>query len=177
MAGADFAWLTGVYLLRTDEEVRQYDVWRDLFFGDGESQLDSDYRATNLAAYGQVDWRLAAATVLTVGVRVENRSADYQDSDGAAFSPDETMYGGSISLRREFGERLSGYATFARGYKAGGFNIGADVPPAHRSFAAESLAQFRARACARPAPMGQWPATWRCSTCGATISRCPPASS
>jgi iron complex outermembrane recepter protein len=140
--GADFAWLTGVYLLRTDEEVRQYDVWRDLFLGDGESQLDSDYRATNLAGYGQVDWRLAAATVLTVGVRVENRSADYQDSDGAAFSPDETMFGGSISLRREFGERLSGYATFARGYKAGGFNIGADVPPAQRSFVAETLHNF-----------------------------------
>ena len=29
------------------------------------------------------------------GVRGENRSADYQDSDGAAFSPDETMFGGS----------------------------------------------------------------------------------
>jgi outer membrane receptor protein involved in Fe transport len=141
-AGAHFAWLAGLYALRTDEAVTQRDVWRDLLFGDGESRLDSDYRATNLAAYGQAEWRLATATVLSVGVRGENRGAEYRDSDGAAFSPDETMYGGSLSLRHDFGDRFRGYATFARGYKAGGFNIGADVPPAHRSFVAETLDNF-----------------------------------
>jgi outer membrane receptor protein involved in Fe transport len=141
-AGAHFAWLAGVYALRTDEEVTQRDVWRDLLFGDGDSRLDSDYRATNLAAYGQVEWRVAPATVLSVGVRGENRNADYYDSDGAAFSPDETMYGGSLSLRHDFSDRVRGYATFARGYKAGGFNIGADVPPDHRSFVAETLHNF-----------------------------------
>jgi iron complex outermembrane receptor protein len=141
-AGAGFAWLAGLYALRTDEEVTQRDVWRDRLFGDGESQLDSDYRATNFAAYGQVEWRFASATVLSVGVRGENRSADYQDSDGAAFAPDETMYGGSLSLRHEFSDRFRGYATFARGYKAGGFNIGADVPADHRSFVAETLHNF-----------------------------------
>src|SRR6185295_8116727 len=87
-AGADFAWLAGAYLLRTDEDVRQYDVWRDKTFGDGDSTLDSDYRATNLAIYGEVEWRIAPATVLELGVRGENRSADYHDSAGAAFSPD-----------------------------------------------------------------------------------------
>jgi len=141
-AGAHFDWLAGLYALRTDEEVTQHDVWRDKLFGDGDSRLDSDYRATNLAAYGQVDWRVAGATVLSVGVRGENRSAEYQDSDGAAFSPDETMYGGSLSLRHDFSDRLRAYATFARGYKAGGFNIGADVPPGNRSFVAETLHNF-----------------------------------
>jgi iron complex outermembrane recepter protein len=141
-AGARFAWLAGVYALRTDEEVTQTDVWRDLLFGDGEARLDSDYRATNVAAYGQVEWRVPGNSVLSIGVRGENRSADYRDSDGAAFSPDETMYGGSVSLRHDFSDRLRGYATFARGYKAGGFNIGADVPPEHRSFVAESLHNF-----------------------------------
>jgi len=138
-AGAGFAWLTGVYALRTDEEVTQRDVWRDLIWGDGEARLDSDYRATNLAAYGELEWRLGGANVLSVGARLERRNADYQDSDGAAFSPSETMYGGSISLRREIGARTHAYLTFARGYKAGGFNIGADVPPANRSFDAEAL--------------------------------------
>jgi len=141
-SGAHFAWLAGLYALRTDEEVTQYDVWRDKLFGNGESRLDSDYRATNVAAYGQVEWRFAEATVLSVGARGENRSADYQDSSGAAFSPDETMYGGSLSLRHDFSDRLRAYATFARGYKAGGFNIGADVPPANRSFVAETLHNF-----------------------------------
>ena len=31
-------------------------------------------------------------------------------------------------MRRAFGERRTGYVTLSRGYKAGGFNIGADVP-------------------------------------------------
>jgi len=141
-AGADFAWLAGAYLLRTDEDVRQYDVWRDKTFGDGDSTLDSDYRATNLAIYGEVEWRIAPATVLELGVRGENRSADYHDSAGAAFSPDETMFGGSLSLRHEFSASTRGYVTLARGYKAGGFNIGAQVPAAARSFDAEILHNF-----------------------------------
>ena len=141
-AGADFAWLAGVYLLRTDEDVRQYDVWRDKTWGDGESTLDSDYRATNLAIYGEAEWRIAPATVLALGLRGENRSADYRDSAGAAFSPDETMFGGSLSLRHEFSTGMRGYVTLARGYKAGGFNIGAQVPPAARSFDAETLHNF-----------------------------------
>jgi iron complex outermembrane recepter protein len=140
--GAGFGWLAGVYLLRTDEDVTQHDVWRDRLLGDGDTRLDSDYRATNLAAYGELEWRLAAATVLSVGARGENRDADYQDSDGTAFSPSETMFGGSINLRHDFGARTSGYVTLARGYKAGGFNIGADVPEIHRSFDAETLQNF-----------------------------------
>jgi outer membrane receptor protein involved in Fe transport len=47
-----------------------------------------------------------------------------------------------LSLRHDFSDRLRAYATFARGYKAGGFNIGADVPPANRSFVAETLHNF-----------------------------------
>jgi outer membrane receptor protein involved in Fe transport len=138
-AGAGFAWLAGVYALRTDEDVEQNDVWRDLSWGDGSSRMTSDYRATNLAAYGELQWRLDDVTVFSVGTRGERRSADYRDSDGAAFSPTENMFGGSLSLRRELGARSSGYVTLSRGYKAGGFNIGADVPPDHRSFDAEAL--------------------------------------
>jgi iron complex outermembrane receptor protein len=137
--GAGFAWLAGVYLLRTVEDVEQNDVWRDLSWGDGSTRMTSAYRATNFAAYGEAEWRLDDVTVLAVGARGERRSADYSDSDGAAFSPTENMYGGSLSLRRELGERSIGYLTLARGYKAGGFNIGADVPPDHRTFEAEAL--------------------------------------
>jgi outer membrane receptor protein involved in Fe transport len=137
--GADFSWLAGVYVLRTDEAVTEQNVWRDQTFGDGESRTDSDYRATNLAAYGELEWRMASATVLSVGVRGENRSADYQDTDGAAFSPDETMLGSTLSLRRQLGERTQGYFKFARGYKAGGFNIGSQVPADKRTFDAETL--------------------------------------
>jgi len=140
MHGGDkFAWLAGAYALRTDEDLQQHDVWRDLVYGDGERAFTSDYRATNLAGYGEFEWRLGSSTVLAFGARAEQRNADYQDSDGATFSPDETMLGGSLSLRRMLGEHRSAYLTLARGYKAGGFNIGDAVPEDRRSFDAEVL--------------------------------------
>jgi iron complex outermembrane receptor protein len=138
-AGGDFAWLAGVYALRTAEDAEQHDTWRDRLFGDGTSAFASDYRATNLAAYGETEWRVGANDVVALGLRAERRSADYSDTDGAAFTPDETMSGGSLSLRHEFGGRRNGYVTFARGYKAGGFNIGADVPDDKRTFDGETL--------------------------------------
>ncbi len=114
VASGDFAWLAGVYTLRTDEDVQQTDVWRDLVYGDGDSRFASDYRATNLAAYGEIEWRIADRTVLAVGARAERRAADYADTDGARFAPGENMFGGSLSLRRAFGERRTGYVTLSR---------------------------------------------------------------
>jgi outer membrane receptor protein involved in Fe transport len=138
-SGASFSWLAGLYALRTDEDVRQTDVWRDLQFGDGEAVFTSDYRATNLAAYGELEWRVGERTVLSAGARAERRNADYSDSDGARFAPGETMYGGSLTLRHELDDRRSLYARAARGYKAGGFNIGAALPENLLTFDAETL--------------------------------------
>jgi iron complex outermembrane recepter protein len=139
--GAAWSWLAGAYLLRTDEDVAQHDVWHDIgrVDVDGDTLMTSDYRATNLAGYGELEFRVSDATVLSVGARGERRSAEYRDSNGAAFAPDETMFGGSMSLRHAWGERGSVYVTLARGYKAGGFNIGAFVPATKRSFDSESL--------------------------------------
>jgi iron complex outermembrane receptor protein len=137
--GAGFAWLAGLYALRTDEDVRQYDVWRDRQWGDGEQTFLSEYRATNLAAYGEVEWRLGERTVLAAGARAEQRSADYLDSDGTAFSPDETMFGASLSLRHALSERHTLYTRLARGYKAGGFNIGEALPVDLLTYDTETL--------------------------------------
>lgn len=142
--GARFSWLAGLYALRTDEDVTQTDVWRDLQFGDGDNVFDSRYRATNLAAYGEAEWRVGERTVLSAGARAERRSADYSDSDGAEFSPDETMYGGSLSLRHEIDARHTVYARLARGYKAGGFNIGDALPANLLTYDAETLHNLEA---------------------------------
>ncbi len=137
--GADWSWLAGAYLLRSEDDLAQHDVYRDLLFGDGERRFASDYRATNAALYGELEWRLGTATTLAAGVRGERRSAAYSDSDGDAFSPRETMFGGSLSLRHELAAGRSVWFTLARGYKAGGFNTGEAVPPANRTFDNELL--------------------------------------
>ncbi len=134
-SGAEFAWLAGVYALRTHEDVEQNDTYNGAPF----VFLQSEYRATNLALYGETEWALRERTVLAVGMRGERRGTDYGDTEGAAFAPSETMFGGSVSLRHAIDARRTIYATLARGYKAGGFNIGASVPETERRFDAETL--------------------------------------
>ncbi len=59
-------------------------------------RLDSRYEATSVAAYGQFQWRLAPETTLSAGLRLEERRADYADSDGIAFDPRDRMWGGEL---------------------------------------------------------------------------------
>ena len=131
-----FGWVAGAYALRLEEQTLQ----RDDFAGEPlRPPLTSDYVADNLALYGELEWRAAGDSVASLGLRVENHSASYRDSDGADFDPDETMLGGHVSLRGQFAGGSSWYAAASRGYKAGGFNIGALVPAERRQFSPEYL--------------------------------------
>jgi outer membrane receptor protein involved in Fe transport len=125
-----------VYVLRLEEDGLQ----RDEFAGAPlRTPLSSAYGATNVAAYGELELALGGSLTLSAGLRTETRYADYADSDGAQFSPDDAMLGGHLSLRGEAGSATAWYLTASRGYKAGGFNIGQLVPPDRRSFAPEYL--------------------------------------
>jgi iron complex outermembrane receptor protein len=131
-----FGWLAGIYALQLTEDSRQ----RDEFEGELlRPVLDSEYRATSAAAYGEAEWALRKGWVLAGGLRVESRSAAYRDSDGTRFSPTDTMVGGHLSLSGDLGADSGWYVTASRGYKAGGFNIGALVPDDRREFAPEYL--------------------------------------
>ncbi|MEN9704844.1 MAG: hypothetical protein RLZZ393_723, partial [Pseudomonadota bacterium] len=49
------------------------------------------------------------------------------------------MFGGHVALTWNFAEGQSIYGTLTRGYKAGGFNLGASIPANRRQFRPESL--------------------------------------
>ena len=134
--GGPVDWVAGVYALRFDEDSEQ----RDEFAGELlRPLLETNYAATSLAAYGEAEWQLPHDLSLAAGMRVETRSAGYSDSDGARFDPRDTMAGGQVSLRGPLGGSSQWYATVARGYKAGGFNIGQFVPDDRRQFTPEYL--------------------------------------
>ena len=129
-------WVAGVYALRLDEDSQQ----RDEFAGELlRPLLETKYAATSLAAYGEAEWQLPHDLSLTAGMRVETRAADYSDSDGARFDPRDSMLGGQVALQGPLGASSQWYATVARGYKAGGFNIGRFVPDDRRQFTPEYL--------------------------------------
>jgi outer membrane receptor protein involved in Fe transport len=129
-------WIAGVYALRLDEDNDQRDYFAQEPMHD---PLLSQYSATNVAAYAEAEWRVAAPLTLSAGLRAETRDSNYRDSDGTRFSPRDSMWGGQVSLRGPLAAASSWYATVSRGYKAGGFNIGRFVPADHRQFSPEYL--------------------------------------
>jgi len=131
-----FGWLAGAYALRLDEDNRQRDEFAAELL---RPVLEARYRAVNAAVYGEAEWGFGDGLVLSSGLRVETRWADYHDNDGGSFSPSDNMLGGHLSLSGELGPRSDWYVTASRGYKAGGFNIGALVPADRREFQPEYL--------------------------------------
>lgn len=134
-SGGRLEWVTGVYVLDTHETNSQRDSSSGVVF----NALDSDYDATNVALYAQADVQLTGRLTLTTGARGERRDARYRDSNGERYAPDETMWGGHAGIVFDATTRQSWYTTASRGYKAGGFNIGASVPQSRREFSSESL--------------------------------------
>jgi len=132
--------VVGVYVLRLRESDAQLDTWNDQYNGIGQSWLYSDYQATNTALYGSLELRAAQRGTLTLGLRAEQRVADYADSSDVPF-PKATsdMVGGNLSWLWHESDQRQYYVTLARGYKAGGFNIGAQIDPAQRLFRPEAL--------------------------------------
>lgn len=130
-----FAWLVGAYVRQLEERNDQL----DRFNGEVLRALESEFNSASTALYAQADWRLTPRIDMSAGMRLERRQADYADTEGAAFEPVEGMTGGHLSLRYAFSPDHILYATLARGYKNGGFNIGAAVEPARREFRPEYL--------------------------------------
>jgi outer membrane receptor protein involved in Fe transport len=136
-------WLAGAYAMQLQDDLDTFD-WGDYYdpfydFADSlNSRFASRYEARNLAAFGQYDLPLSESTDLSFGLRLEQRSTEYDDSGDLRASPSESMWGGEISLSHDHSESLSSYLTLAKGYKAGGFNLGV-VPDERRAFDAETM--------------------------------------
>jgi len=136
--GGGWSWLAGAWLSRLEETNHVVDD--GLYLEDAFVRLlDSRYRATSAAIYGECDWSWTPATTVTAGLRLEQRDARYGDSDGGDFDPRDRMWGGELSLTHRLRENQSLWASLSRGFRAGGFNIGTSVPAGRESFGSEYL--------------------------------------
>ncbi|NBU26093.1 MAG: TonB-dependent receptor, partial [Gammaproteobacteria bacterium] len=138
--GEGFGWVAGFYGSRIDESNDQL----DLYGGEVYRALVSDYRARTIAVYGSLERRIAARWQARLGLRAERRSIGYTDTDGTDLGPAEDMWGGQLTLEYRPGPAGFGYLTLARGYKGGGFNLGAVVPASRRFYEAEGLDSLEA---------------------------------
>lgn len=136
-------WILGFYLNKLDEDVTTTN--RGEYFDPGfnftdslDDTLASNFEAFSTAVFGQLEYAVSESGKLTVGARVERRDVDYIDSNGLDLGPSENMIGGELAYTHKFSDRLTGFASLSRGYKAGGFNLGF-VPDGRREFAEESM--------------------------------------
>lgn len=129
------SWVAGFY--HRDQSI---DLQRVYTFSDTDfsSQLDT----RNTALYSQVDVSVAAQWSLSTGLRVEKRTLDYIDNNGAQANPDENLWGGRIALEYRASDGAYYYGLISRGYKPGGFNLDASITRAQREFETESMVNY-----------------------------------
>ena len=130
-------WVAGVYGLDVDEQLdsTSVGVYADPFFpeysGSTDKHVTSDYDAQNVALYGQVEVPFSERWGWSLGLRGEQRDADYSDrgiENGTPRAIDaserDRMWGGQATIYFDPRDQMRWFATLSRGYKAGGFNIG-----------------------------------------------------
>jgi outer membrane receptor protein involved in Fe transport len=139
--GGSTDWLIGIYALKLEDDlltINQGEYFDpDFNFADSlDDTFGSVYEATNIAAFGQLERTFGGATRLSVGLRIEQRSTDYDDTARLHADPSETMSGGEITLSHDHSDSMTSYVSLSKGYKAGGFNLGV-VPDGRREFGPE----------------------------------------
>ncbi|NRD73590.1 TonB-dependent receptor [Shewanella sp. VB17] len=139
-------WLIGVYYSRLDEEnlTTDYSKYNSgklaPLYNERTKYLDASYNANTYAVFGQIDTDYSNGYLLSIGLRLEGRQSDYEDSgrkedkdghvidvNGQEFDPSETMWGGHVALSKTLNHDHEAYMRVARGYKAGGFNMSLPV--------------------------------------------------
>lgn len=131
-AGTGTQWVLGAYL--RDQDV---DLTRIYTYADGP--FSSQYETANRAIYGQVEYPRTSKATLIAGLRFENYTADYTDSEGFNATPEEDLVGGKLGVEYQTSDNKLVYGLVSRGYKAGGFNADDEVPENRREFKSESM--------------------------------------
>ena len=88
-----------------------------------QSSSSSYYQSENVSLFGSLDYSLTDTLQLSLGLRREDWKANYNDTFEEEFRPSNMMNGGKISLIKNT-ENSNLFASIAKGYKQGGFNLG-----------------------------------------------------
>jgi len=129
------SWVAGIYFKQDDENLQREYTYL-------EHDFTSSFDTQSIAIYGQLDSQLNEQWTLTTGLRVEQRSADYINSDDFIDSPDDTMVGGKLVLSYQQNSDMFWYGSINRGYKAGGTNTDGTLPENLRTFDPEYLLNY-----------------------------------
>jgi len=123
-------WVIGANFFLQNEDLNL-----DSDFGD----LINEYETENVSLFGQLDTHLTDKLTLITGLRVENFSADYQDSNGIDIDTSEVLFGGKLGLNYQLNDAHLLYTSLSRGYKSGGINNNDSLPVSKLEFDTEYM--------------------------------------
>lgn len=150
--GEDFSWLIGAYIFKEDSLTdRSYgladvDAFPGGIFIDKQIQ---DISRNGYALFTDVTWQPTDKIELSAGVRFSDESVDSDVTldftlpgiltvvENGTASISETNVSPTASLRYKFTDEITGYARYARGYRAGGFPYAPASASTNISFEAE----------------------------------------
>jgi outer membrane receptor protein involved in Fe transport len=149
-------WTTGLYAAHTGENGRFISDYAEPGFS-SRGIMDTKYRSTNAAAFGQAGHDLGAADRLTLGLRVErvdiagsarndaNLSNSGPSLDSVSPDFDDTLFGGKLTYEHDLKPGQLLFASVARGYKAGGVATDSRISAADaQTYATEHLWNYEA---------------------------------
>lgn len=125
------SWVTGFYYKTDDAYLTRIYTW--------DADFLSTFETTTIAAYAELSTVLSSKLNLTMGLRIEDRDADYINSNDFIASPADTMLGGKVILAYQLSPSSMLYSSINRGYKAGGVNTDGSLLDKQREFEPEYL--------------------------------------
>lgn len=128
-------WVVGIYVKKDDEDLQRQYTYLD-------NNFNSTFDTQSTAIYSQLESRLNNQWSLSTGIRIEERNADYVNSDGFTDSLDDIMVGGKLVLSFQQNNTSFWYGSINRGYKAGGANTDGSLPDDLRTFDPEYLVSY-----------------------------------
>ncbi len=129
---ASTAWTVGAYLRNQDEKLTRNYTYLD-------NPFTSNYETDTLAAYGQLDSKIADKFTLITGLRIEQWKAKYADSANVKINTKETLLGGKLGLNYQADEDTLFYTTLSKGYKPGGVNADNTLTQDEKEYTTEAL--------------------------------------
>ena len=124
------SWILGVYNLDRDETLtRNYKYIPTTF--------NSTLKQNSFAVYGELTTQLSSINSVKYGLRAEEWSNEYQNSNALKSNESEYLWGGKATLESLISPNHLAYVSLSRGYKAGGVNSNTDINESKRSFDAE----------------------------------------
>ncbi len=129
-------WITGVYY---DEDDNDFNSYVDSDIPMGSVRTDRNVTNTAYAVFGQLRYSLSANLGITGGLRYEKQEGEFANFlSNIQYDASWNDISPKISVDYRFSPEIMGYASVAKGFRSGGFNIYAMLPQ-YRTFDGEEL--------------------------------------